>query len=1034
MRVWNYTTALRSLAVHVVLSLFAVLVLSMPAFSQSTATLQGTVTDASNAALPNAKIVVHNTATGVERSTQTDQSGAYLVAGLLPGVYTVTVSADGFQSFVIRDLKLDVASTITENAQLKVGQVTQEVTVSGSTPLVNPSSVAVSQVITQKTVQEIPLNGRHFLDLAPLTAGTVTPPANSFLSFPLQGLGSLSIQTAGQRETTLNFMINGINLNDEVQNQVTFQPAIDSVSEFKLDNSTFPAQYGRNSGEIINIATRSGTNEFHGEAFDYVRNNFFDARNFFNPVGKTQVPLIRNDFGADFGGPIKKNKAFFFLSYEALRQRHSIPLVINVPAAGTTSSNTTVNNLLAIIAKSAPANGTFGGFPAFFGATNTPVSVNIGTADASVNLTSSDQLHGYYAVEKDHRFELIGSNNLPGFGDTREGSRQILTLSESHIFNPHFTNQVRLGFNRIHITFLPNDTEFTPAGVGIGLPAGVPQIGLPSISITEGVTGLSFGNPGGEPQGRGDTTVAFNDTFSWLKGPHAFDFGVDVSRFYNNNIAENVGSFSFSSLTNFLNDAAQRFTALQGSGNNKILMPAWGLFAQDSYKWRPNVTFSLGLRYDWNGTPSEADNRFAIFDPVTAALVPVGTPGFGEVFPNNDKLFQPRVGVAWDPWGDGKTAVRAGYAILAQQPTTNLVTGLSSNPPFATPLSASSASNSITLENPPANPSTIAPAAVDRSYHDAYVQDWNLTIQRELSSSMGLQVAYVGSKGTHLEQFLNINQPPVVAGVFSPSTAAPFSNFSNILERTGNGNSHYNGLWVTLNKRVAQGLEFLTSYTYSKSLDYSSLDVPNSLPQDSNNLRNEYGPSDFDVRNRFVLSGFYTLPFKGNRAISGWQLAIVTQAQSGNPLTVYMNGVGGLFPDATVRPNVTGPVKVTGNPADWIANPNVFTNPCTLTNGTLVCSPGNEGRNSIIGPDFVNTDFSLIKETKITERIRTEFHADVFNIFNHPQFGDPRFNFPALTSGALTPGLVSSAINSTRFPAGDFSSSRQIQLALKLIF
>lgn len=1027
---------LRKRTIRVTILIFASFALSLPALAQSTATLQGTVTDTSNAAVPGARVVVHNQATGVERTTQTDQSGAYLVSGLLPGVYNVTVSAGGFQSFVIRDLKLDVATTITENAQLKVGEVSQEVTVSGGTPLVNPTSVAVSSVITQKTVQEIPLNGRHFLDLAPLTAGTVTPSANSFLSFPLQGLGSLSIETAGQRETTLNFMINGINLNDEVQNQVTFQPALDSVSEFKLDNSTFPAQYGRNSGEIINIATRSGTNQYHGEAFDYVRNNFFDARNFFNPVGKTQVPLIRNDFGGDFGGPIKKNKAFVFLSYEALRQHHSIPLIINVPAAGTTSANATVNNLLAIIAKDAPANGTFGGFPAFFGATNTPVSVNIGTSDVSVNLTSNDQLHGYYAIEKDHRFELIGSNNLPGFGDTREGSRQILTLSESHVFSSNLTNQVRLGFNRIHITFQPNDSTLTPAGVGIGEPAGVPQIGLPSITIVEGVTNLNFGNPGGEPQGRGDTTVAFNDTLSWLKGQHSFDFGVDVSRFYNNNIAQNVGSFGFTSLTNFLNDAAASFSTQEGNGNDKILMPAWGLFAQDSYKWRPNVTFSLGLRYDWNGTPSEATNRFAVLDRTSDSLVTIGTPGFGQVFPTNDKLFQPRIGVAWDPWGDGKTAVRAGYAILAQQPTTNLVSGLSSNPPFATPLAASSATNSITLENPPANPRTVAPSAVDPNYHDAYAQDWNLTVQRALTNTMGLQVAYVGSKGTHLQQFLNINQPAVVAGVFSPAAAAPFPNFSDILEITGNGNSNYNALWVTLNKQLTRGFEFLTSYTYSKSLDYASLDVPNNLPQDSNNLRNEYGPSDFDVRNRWVLSGFYTLPFKGNRAISGWQLAMVTAAQSGNPLTAYMSGTG-LFTDATVRPNVTGHVVVTGNPADWIANPAVFTNPCTQPGGpntALVCSPGNEGKNSIIGPDFVNTDFSLIKQTKITERVSAEFHADVFNIFNHPQFGDPILSFPAETKGIPTPNLVSSAIISTRFPAGDFSSSRQIQLALKLIF
>lgn len=1022
---------LLAFAIHSTAIFFFVFALASVSPAQSTATLQGTVTDTSNAAVPGAKVVIHDQDTGVERTTQTNQDGAYLVPGLLPGTYQITFSANGFESYVIKDLKLDVATTVMENAELKVGEVTQEVTVSGGEPLVNTTSPGVSQVITPKTVQEIPLNGRHFLDLAPLTPGTMTAPQNGFLVAPLQGLGALSIDTAGQRETTLNFLINGINLNDEVQNQVTFQPSIDTMSEFKIDNSTFPAQYGRNSGAIINVATRSGTNDFHGEAFDFLRNNYFDARNFFNPVGTTQSPLNRNDFGGDFGGPIKRNKAFVFLSYEGLRQRHGLPLEESVPAAGTTSTDPTVNNILAILAKTAPANATLDGEPAFFGSTDAPVNEDIGTGDVDFNLTSSDLLHGYYAIEKDHRFEPTSGANVAGFGDTRDGSRQLLTLSESHIFNPNLTNQVRLGFNRLYITFLPNDSDIVASTVGINLPGGVPDVGLPLILIEGLPTGtLEFGNPVGEPQGRGDTTVAGNDTVSWLKGRHSFDFGVDVSRFYNNNISENVGDFVFSSLTNFLNDGAAAFSTEEGNADDKILMPAWGLFAQDSFKWRPNFTFNLGVRYDWNGTPTEADNRLAVFNPAADALETIGTPGFTQVYPTNDKLFQPRVGLAWDPWGDGKTSVRAGYAILAQQPTTDLVSGLSGNPPFAVPLASSSISNSITFEAPPVSPKTVSPDTVDPNYHDAYVQDWNLTVQRELTNTLGLQVAYVGSKATHLQQELNLNQPAVVAGTFSPATAAPYPNFSEIVDLASNGNSNYNALWVTANKQVTHGFQFLATYTWSKSLDYSSLDVPNNLPQDSNNLRNEYGPSDFDARNRFVLSGFYTLPFQGNRLVSGWQLALITQAQSGNPLTVYMSGVSGLFPGAVVRPNVTGPVEVTGNPADWIANPQVFTNPCSSATGTLVCSAGNEGRNSIIGPDFVDTDFSLIKDTKITERVGSEFRVEAFDIFNHPNFGDPNFVFNAATGTMLS----SSVINTTRFPEGDFGSSRQLQFALKLTF
>lgn len=1013
-------------------ALFAlVFVFSFVAQAQSTATLQGSVVDASNAAAPGATVTIHNQGTGVDVTTKTDQSGYYVVPGLLPGSYQITVTASGFQTYVVKDLKLDVATTVTENAQLTVGQVTQEVVVSGGTPLVSTSSVSVSQVITQKTVQEIPLNGRHFLDLAPLTPGTMTPNQNGFLVAPLQGLGSLSIDTAGQRETTLNLLVNGINLNDEVQNQVTFQPSIDTVSEFKIDNSTFPAEYGRNSGAIVNIATRSGTNEFHGEAFDFLRNNYFDARNFFNPAPQAQSPLIRNDFGGDLGGPIKRNKAFMFLSYEGLRQLHALNLDTLVPASGLASSDPTVNNILKLLpGPTEPvAPGSTSG--TFLGVTNAPVIENIGTADLSVSLTSADQFHGYYAIEKDHRFEPTSGTNLPGFGDTRDGSRQLLTLSESHIFSPSLTNQVRLGFNRLFITFLPNDGSVTPAGLGIGLPAGVPQFGMPSITIQD--IGIEFGNPGGEPQGRGDTTVAFNDTISWLKGRNSFDFGVDVSRFYNNNIGENVGSFTFSTLANFLNDDASAFSTTEGNSDDKILMPAWGAFVQDSFKWKPNVTWSLGFRYDWNSTPSEATNRFANFDPATDALIP----GISQPFQTNNKLFQPRLGVAWDPWGDGKTSIRAGYAILAQQPTTNVVSGLSGNPPFATPFAATSAtSGPISLENPPITPKGVSPDMVDPNYHDAYAQDWNLTIQRELTNTLGLQVAYVGSKSTHLQQVLNINQPAVVAGEFSPITAAPFPNFGEVVEITSNGNSNYNALWATLNKHVTHGFEFLASYTYSKSLDYSSLDVPNNFPQDSNNLVDEYGPSDFDARDRIVLSGFYELPFRGSRLVSGWQLGLITQAQSGNPLTGFVSGVSGLFPGATIRPDVSGAIHtesvaagpVNGKPfygVQWIANPSVFSSPCTGSSATLACAAGNEGRNTIIGPSFVDTDFSLIKVTKITERIGSEFRAEAFDIFNHPNFGDPNLNFGSATFGDIT---------STRFPTGDFGSSRQLQFALKITF
>src|SRR5256712_1036082 len=300
--------------------------------AQSTATLQGTVTDAQGAAVPGAAVSVKNVATGVQRDVVTDNHGDYQVASLPVGLYRVEVTAPGFQTQVASDLRLEVARTVVQNFRLRLGGVAEEMTVTAEAPVIETTTSSVGQVINQRTVQEIPLNGRHFVDLGLLIPGSVTPPQSGFLTAPLRGQGSFAFNTAGNREDTVNFMINGGNLNDMVQNQNTFQPAINTVSEFKVDNSTFSAEYGRNSGATVNIATRSGTNAFHGEAFEFLRNDRFDARNFFNQLPARKAPFTRNQFGGNVGGPIARNKTFFFLSYESLRQRQGID--INSPVLG----------------------------------------------------------------------------------------------------------------------------------------------------------------------------------------------------------------------------------------------------------------------------------------------------------------------------------------------------------------------------------------------------------------------------------------------------------------------------------------------------------------------------------------------------------------------------------------------------------------------------------------------------------------------------------------------------------------------------
>jgi outer membrane receptor protein involved in Fe transport len=1036
------------------------------ALAQSTATLQGAVTDPQGAVLPNAKVVVRSRATGAERTAQTDSNGNYQVASLQPGAYTVEVQAQGFQTQVVNELNLEVARTVVQNFQLTVGNVSQQVTITSETPVIETATTSVGTVINQRTVQEIPLNGRHFVDLGLLIPGSVTPPQNGFLTAPLRGQGSFAINTAGNREDTVNFQINGINLNDMVQNQITFQPSINTVSEFKADNSTFSAEYGRNSGAVVNIATRSGTNDFHGEMFEFIRNDALDARNFFDAQ---KPPFKRNQFGFAIGGPIYlprfgeggraigyngRNKTFFFFSYEGLRQRQGLTLNTDVlsDAQRAAATNSTTQRLLNLIPR-ANATGA-NGAPRFVGSGTAPVNIDQGTIDISHNLSANDRLHGYYAIQRDFRGEpTLQGNSIPGFGDTRQSRRQILTFNETHTFGPNLVNEARFGFNRIYITFTPN-AQLNPTDFGINI--GVTEaIGLPQISIAG--SSLNFGGPAGFPQGRGDTTFVFSDTLSYLRGNHSFKFGGEFRRFLNNNFNQDTGTLGFANVNNFLAGTASTFGVTLGSVTSSISQGALGLFVQDNYKFRKNLTLELGLRYDWNMSPTERFDRFVNFDPRSDALVQVNH-GIAPVYHTNNKNFQPRVGFAWDPFGDGKTSVRAAYAVLVDQPVTNLVTALASNPPFANPV-ALPAGRTTTFATALADAraaGSLSPNATDLGFDNAYIQSWNLNVQRQIRGNIGLTVGYFGSKGTHLRLTRNINQ--LINGVrpfpalSASSPIAPGVTLTNITEREGTGNSSYNALWMTAQKRLSRGLQFNASYTFSKSIDYNSQSSQGVTVQDSYNLRGDRGLSDFDARHRFVVSTLYELPFRGNRLVEGWELTAILQSQSGNPINILSGNAAAITGGAgaananlltglaTLRPDLIGPVQIIGSPNQWFNNTvcdprpggscpagSAFALPISVVGGRTLFHFGSLGRNVIIGPRFNNTDFSVIKNTNLTESVRLQFRAEFFDIFNHANFGQPgRVAQP----GSTTFGVITS----TRFPTGDSGSSRQIQFALKLLF
>jgi len=1029
-----------------------VLLLGLTAFAQTTASIKGTVTDPSGAAVVGATVTVKGV--GIERTTKTTSAGDYEVPALPPGTYSIEVRMAGFQSVQAKDLTLQVDNNALQNFSLKVATAAETITVEASAPVIEATTTTVGQTIDQRTVQEIPLNGRHFVDLALLVPGTVTPPQSGFLTAPLRGQGSFAFNSAGAREDAVNFMINGINLNDMSQNQITFQPTINTVSEFKVDNSTYSAEYGRNSGSIVNIATRSGGDQFHGEGYEYLRNNWFDARNAFNPrfnnIGAplAQAPFKRNQFGADFGGPLHRGTTYFFLSYEGLRHRQGLNLASNVFAdadrtAIQAGSNAVAKALLPLVPR---ANGTLGGSAAFLGAATAPVNIDQGTADINHKFNDVDSLHGYYVYQRDLRQETgsTGGTDIPGFGDTRFGHRQVFTLGETHVFSSNVVNEAHLGANRIHLTFTPNNTTQDAA---LGLNMGPNASLMPTIRIqgTGFQTILLFGTERNFPQGRGDTAVALGDTLSYVRGKHSFRFGGEFRDFRNDNFSNDPGQLVFNGLAAFEAGTVASFARNPGSIANRINQNALDFFGQDSWKVTSHLTFELGLRYAWNMTPSEAKNRFVAFVPVagttTAQLLLTSTP-----YAQNNKNFQPRVGFSWDLFHNGNTVLRGAYAYQVDQPITGYVTGLTSNPPFGALVSVT---GNTSLANVGAIlsgvPASISPTSIDPNIKNADVQSWNLNIQQQVRRNLGLMIGYFGAKGTHLEIDRNINQPTDPANPTTPNRFTTLAKTvshvpagttfsSQILEHDSSANSNYHALWITANQRVSHGLQFNASYTWSHSIDNNSRNNSGISPQDSFNLAAERANSDFDTRHRFVVNAIYDLPFKGNRAVAGWQLATIASLQSGNPFTVNggtaaINGGALLGGVTTIRPDIFGPVTVTNNPNGWLSlAPGALVNP---TNHF-----GNLGRNAFVGPGWEDVDVSVVKNTKITERLNVQFRADAFDLLNHPNFGQPTA-LPGTLSGAPFPGgavTTFATVSNTRFPGGDSGSSRQLQLALKVQF
>ncbi|HTM32761.1 MAG TPA: TonB-dependent receptor [Vicinamibacterales bacterium] len=1028
----------------------ATFIFTPPATAQSTATIQGTVTDAQGAVLPGATVTVRHTATGSERTVVSSGTGGFLAASLPTGHFEVTAHLDGFQ-----DQKVEVdagpAQTVAMTFKLTVAAIAESITVTGVSPVIETSTVSVGASMAERTVQEIPLNGRHFVDLGPLLPGGVTPPQNAGLSAPLRGQGSFSFISAGNRETSVNFMLNGINLNDLSNSQVTFQPTINTVSEFKVDNSTFSAEYGRNSGAIVNVATRSGANQLHGEVFDYYRDDRFDSRNFFNPSPNPQSVFNRKQFGLNLGGPIMKNKTFYFLSYEGLRHLQAVDLNSGVltQAQRDAVTDPVSRTLLQYIPEGNTVDA--GGQARLLASGLAPVNIDQYTVDIRHNLAGNDDLHVYYAYQKDKRQEPNAQGNtLPDFGDTRGGKRQILTVNETHAFGSSLVNEARAGFNRINITFDPNvvvNPTDLGMNVGIDFPIAMPQITIQSL-------GLNMGGPAGFPSGRTVTTSVFSDTATYLRGRHVIKFGGEYRRAVVSPFTLDPGTFTFPSVAAFQAGWGNGFSITLGDRASDLIVPAVGAFLQDSISLGDTLKLDLGLRYDFLGVPDEKSNKAVVFDAASVSLLQLGS-GLDRIHKNGNDL-QPRLGVIWNPTGSSKLVVRGAYAVMVNQGNTGIVAGATANPPLATPLqvtAAGTAASNVTLAGAlaAAQSSGLAPSTTNPNFEPARMQTWNVNAERQFGT-MGVMVGYFGSYGDRLRIPVNINQLAYNAAgqlvrpyprLSASSPIQPNATLGNIIEVQSAGWSHYNGLWITANQRMTRGLQFSASYTLSKSTDTNSFDATganaNGSLQNSLDIGDSEGPSDFDVRHRFSINTAYELPFHGNRFLDGWQVVAVVQAQSGSPFNVTSNintftGLGNLRLDQLRTPTIVG------KPEQWFDNtvcdPRTASGAGACDQSSVFALPvsaagvfhfGSMGRNALIGPAFYNTDFSVIKNIDTTHGTRAQLRVEVFNLFNAANLGLPG---RVATVGSTAYGVITS----TRFPTGDSGSARQVQFAAKFLF
>lgn len=1060
----------------VLVSVFGVfaLLLSIAHAQVTTGTISGTITDGSGAVVSGAKITVQSEETGITRSVTTDSAGRYLVPQLGLGNYKITTTMEGFQTEVRSGVVLTVGREAVVNVQLSVGAVTQTVEVAGEAPLVETTQATMAYLVNDRTVRELPLNGRDLAQLVLLNPG-VAEAVNGSGGSAFNGWGR-KVSISGSRAEDSAYLLDGSYIND-MNHHIPSGPSgallgVETVREFEVLTNSFGAQYGRTMGGVLNAVSKSGTNEFHGGIYEFLRNSALDARSFFDrqssPSDPRLPPFRKNQFGGTVGGPIAKDKAFFFLAYEGMRQRYTETRSNVVPDTNarlgilpTTSGGTTTLTVsersrpyLNLFPLPTPGGRNFGGGTAeYIFTANTPTRDDFGQGRVDYQISGSDSFFGRLTASNS---DETRPQSYPGFNQLPYMRTRLLTVSETHIFSPNLLLIARVSFNRVN----PGDGATRPS-VPAALES-IPGEGPPDISPGSGITGYTgYGTPGdyfitNRFQYQGD----LNHTV----GAHALKYGGLVERLQFNQSFPNrmFGVWQFADLNNFLQGIPNRFRGAPFQFGDPVTGTRQWFYAayiQDDWKVSNSLTLNIGVRYEPYTVPTEVNGKLAnqrnLMDLLTR-----GDP----LWKNSSwKDFGPRFGFAYSPGGTGTTAIRGGFGIsyLANDPNVyrnQLGRNVLIYPEldFAVTASANFFPNGLAqIANFRTEQFGQNVAITYNSFKTPRVLQYNVNVQQQIGSDNVLSVGYTGSRGINQTSFGDYNTPTAVwdgVSLAYPVGATRFNpRFDAINYTAANSNAWYSGATVSFQRRPRSGLQTSLSYTWSRAISISDTAQRaeysgggGAILLYAHNPAINKSLTGFHVGHTFSVNYSYTLPFGQGMAgikgllLSGWQLTGIISAQSGQPFTLTRTTPTGItsITAAALRPNRDLSVPYdrltsgttagcTGVAAGQkLGTPDLYFDPCGYS-APGARSLGNEGMNTLLAPGQFKLDTGITKDTAITERWRLQFRAEAFNLTNHANFAKP-------SSGLFTG--AGARVGSASRITGIVGSARQMQLSLKLMF